>query len=402
MDELSSYRDFAVDVMKHMIPLKAVSPAAGGEGEGKRADYLLSVVKEIAPDAEITQLDTKDEAGYRRPNILVKLSRGKGKENRKTLWVFAHMDTVSEGDISAWKTNPYEAVVDGDKIYGRGTADNGQALVSALVALKALEDKKPELKYDYAVGLVADEEIGSVYGLKYVIERYPFSPTDLYVVPDAGSPDGKDIEIAEKGVLWLKFVVRGVQSHASAPSKNANRIAMKLLLRVDEALHEKYTAEDQLFAPPRCTFEPTKREPNVGSINIVPGLDVSYFDCRILPKYSTAEVLGDIMALARQASEENGVGISVEPVVIDDPAPSTDQNSEVAQRLKETLKATRGIEARFIGIGGGTVAAVLRKRGYPAVAWSTAVETAHQPNEYCRISDLMADAEVFYRMALNP
>ncbi|MGC8673636.1 MAG: M20 family metallo-hydrolase [Thermoprotei archaeon] len=398
MDEFSSYGDFAVDVMKHMIPIKSISPASGGEGESKRADYLLSVISKIAPDVEISRLDAKDELGYKRPNILAKLN----KKKDKTLWIFAHMDTVSEGDISSWKTNPFEAVVDGDKIYGRGTMDNGQALVSALVTLKAIEEKKADLKYNFGVGLVADEEIGSVYGLKYVIERYPFLPNDLYVVPDAGSSDGRDIEVAEKGVLWLKFSVQGIQSHASMPSKNANRIAMKLLLDVDELLHEKYTDKDDLFMPPYCTFEPTKREANVASINIIPGKDVSYFDCRIIPKYSIEEVLGDIMSLAHKASEDNEVGISVEPVVIDEPAPPTDVNSEVAQRLKDTLKKTRGLDARFVGIGGGTVAAVLRKRGYPAVAWSTAVETAHQPNEYCTISNLLADAEVFYNMAVNP
>ncbi|MFQ1020679.1 M20 family metallo-hydrolase [Tardisphaera saccharovorans] len=397
MPDFSEYKEFAIDVMKHMIPLKSVSPAAGGEGEGKRADYLLSLINQIAPQAEIKQLDTKDEFGYRRPNIIAKLDMKK----EKTVWVFSHMDTVSEGDLAAWKTNPYEAVVDGDKIYGRGTEDNGQALVASLVAMKALADERVDPKYNYAIGLVADEEIGSVYGLKYVVERYPFLPGDLYLVPDAGSPDGLDIEIAEKGVMWLKFTVLGVQSHGSMPSKNANRIAMKLLLQVDDVLHKKYDAKDPLFAPPTCTFEPTKREPNVGSINIVPGKDVSYFDCRILPKYPVADVLADVMALAREASEENGVNISVDPVVIDDPAPPTDPNSEVAQRLKSIIKRVRNVDARFVGIGGGTVAAVLRKKGYPAVAWSTAVETAHQPNEYCKISDLLADAQVFYAMAAD-
>ncbi len=397
MSGFSEYRSFAIDVMKHMIPLKAVSPAAGGEGEGKRADYLLSVIRQIAPNAEITQLDTKDEFGYRRPNIIVKLNAKK----EKTVWVFSHMDTVSEGDINAWKTNPYEAVVEGDKIYGRGTEDNGQALVASLIALKALVERGVDPKYNYALGLLADEEIGSVYGLKYVVERYPFFPSDLYLVPDAGSPNGLDIEIAEKGVLWLKFTVTGVQSHGSMPSKNANRIAMKLLLKVDEVLHEKYREKDPLFNPPTCTFEPTKREPNVSSINIVPGKDVSYFDCRILPTYPVTDVLADVMTLAREASEENGVSISVDPVVVDEPAPPTDPSSEVAQRLKSVIKKLRNADARFIGIGGGTVAAVLRKRGYPAVAWSTAVETAHQPNEYCNISDLLADAEVFYAMAAD-
>jgi hypothetical protein len=39
----------------------------------------------------------------------------------------------------------------------------------------------------------------------------------------------------------------------------------------------------------------------------------------------------------------------------------------------------------MIGIGGGTVAAAFRKRGLPAVCWSTLMHTAHQPNEHSSV-----------------
>ncbi|MEM1720031.1 MAG: M20/M25/M40 family metallo-hydrolase, partial [Desulfurococcaceae archaeon] len=52
------------------------------------------------------------------------------------------------------------------------------------------------------------------------------------------------------------------------------------------------------------------------------------------------------------------------------------------------------LEPKVGGIGGGTVAAFFRRIGIPAAVWSTVDETAHSPNEYCIIGNLVADAKV--------
>jgi succinyl-diaminopimelate desuccinylase len=61
--------------------------------------------------------------------------------------------------------------------------------------------------------------------------------------------------------------------------------------------------------------------------------------------------------------------------------------------LFAAIKEAHGIEARTIGIGGGTVGAYLRCKGYSAVVWSTMDELAHQPNEYCIVENIIKDAE---------
>ena len=54
-----------------------------------------------------------------------------------------------------------------------------------------------------------------------------------------------------------------------------------------------------------------------------------------------------------------------------------------------------------MGIGGGTVAALFRQQGLPAAVWSTCPDTAHQPNEYCLISDIIRDTKVFAALYLD-
>jgi succinyl-diaminopimelate desuccinylase len=48
-----------------------------------------------------------------------------------------------------------------------------------------------------------------------------------------------------------------------------------------------------------------------------------------------------------------------------------------------------------MGIGGGTVAAVFRRAGYPAVVYARLDDSAHQPDEYCVLDNLIGDAKVF-------
>ena len=78
-----------------------------------------------------------------------------------------------------------------------------------------------------------------------------------------------------------------------------------------------------------------------------------------------------------------------------DAAEPTPQDAEVVTALKQAVKKITGRKARPMGIGGGTVAAFFRQAGLPAAVWSTCPDTAHQPNEYCLISQVIDDAKVF-------
>jgi succinyl-diaminopimelate desuccinylase len=75
--------------------------------------------------------------------------------------------------------------------------------------------------------------------------------------------------------------------------------------------------------------------------------------------------------------------------------------SEIVQRLKVALKQLRGLDARPIGIGGGTVGLYFRREGIHTAVWSTLDDMAHQPNEYCKIDNMVNDAKVFLHVALS-
>ena len=235
-----------------------------------------------------------------------------------------------------------------------------------------------------------------------LLEHFSFNAGDLIVVPDAGSPNGIDVEMAEKSVLWFKITTRGKQVHASLPAKgkNAHRLGMKLALALDESLHRQYPKRNDLFDDPSSTFEPTKVDPNVPNVNTIPGVDAFYFDCRVLPEYSLDSVLSDINAQLRNFTSGHGADVSLEIVGREDAGPATSPTSEIARLMAKAIVRMARKQPKFVGIGGQTVGNLFRKKGIPAVVWSTVDDVPHEPNEYSRIANLISDTKVFASMPL--
>ncbi len=402
LNKIDGYRDFIIDVQTKMTACPAITPhEKGGLGEAAKAEVLLKVLKGMKFD-EINVLEAKDPASPTgvRPNIVAKYY---GQDRSKTLWVMAHMDVVPPGDLSLWKTDPFKVVVKGDKIYGRGTEDNQQGLVSGLLAVKAMMDAGVRPPVNYALLLNADEEVGSDYGIVTVLKKYGkiFGKQDSFIVPDAGNSKGEMVEVAEKNMLWLKITVYGKQTHASTPQNGNNAfVASSHLVVALRDLYKKFNKKDRLYDVPNSVFEPTKHEPNVPNVNTIPGRDVFYLDCRILPSYSNKQVQEEVAKIAKTIEKKFKVKITVETIINDSSKP-TDKNAPIVKLLTQYVKQVYRNHPKVQGVGGGTVAAYLRNAGFPAVVYSKLDDTMHQPNEYSSIKNTIGDAKVFALVAMN-
>jgi len=187
-------------------------------------------------------------------------------------------------------------------------------MVASVFAVKALKKLGIKPKRTVVLTFVADEEQGSKYGIQHLIKQGLFKKDDLIIVPDGGNENGSFVEIAEKSALWFRIRTIGKQTHASRPHQglNAHRIGMDYALALDKMLHKKYPIRDEYFDPPESTFEPTKKDKNVDAVNIVPGEDITCFDCRVLPHYNIEEILNDINDLAKEFEKKTGASIKIE------------------------------------------------------------------------------------------
>lgn len=392
---LDAMRDQVIDLQKHLVAIPALGPDNGGDGELEKTRFLREYLENlgITRFEEINAPDSRVSAGYR-PNLAAVIP---GRDASRTLWVISHTDVVPPGDPALWQSDPWTLRVEGDAMFGRGVEDNHQGIVSSCLLARALVDTGVTPPMNFGLLLVADEETASAKGLDYVVKTRPdlFGPDDLILVPDFGAPDSTMVEVAEKHMLWVRISVHGKQCHGSTPEQGINSLvgaaAFILALR---GLHERFPKKDALFDPPHSTFEATRKEANVPNVNTIPGLDVFYMDCRVLADYALDDVLAAMREIGEGVSREYGVRMEYEIVQRGEAAPATPPDSPVVERLIAAIKEVYATDAKPAGIGGGTVAAFLRKRGHKVAVWATCVHNAHQPNESSLISSQIGDAKV--------
>lgn len=400
--KIDSYLDYALALQAGLTAIPALDPTCGGQGEFDKAQWIETELRKLKFD-KIFRVDApqKEAKNGVRPNII---ARYNGIDSSKTLWIMTHLDVVPPGEMASWKTNPFKMERMGNKIYGRGVEDNQQGMVASIIMLRAFMELGLRPPCDVALLLNADEETGSVYGADYVLKQRPdlFGKNDSFIVPDGGRPDGSLAEVAEKSILWLKIHTQGKQVHASMPQigKNAFKAGAEMAVKLG-SLYKTFKAKDKLFVPPFSTFEPTKKDANVPNINTIPGDDVFYLDCRVLPQYHLSEVHSAIAKIAREVEDKHGVTIEITPIQESQAAPATSSEATVVRAVVDGVKAVYGTTAKAGGIGGGTVAACFRRHNLPAIVYSKLDEAAHMPNEYCIIDNMMGDAKVFAFAALR-
>ncbi|PPG52651.1 dipeptidase [Rathayibacter sp. AY2B3] len=107
-----------------------------------------------------------------------------------TVLLYAHHDVQPQGAESAWETPPFEPTVRGDRLYGRGAADDKAGVVSHLAAVRALREIAGE---DHDLGLVlfieGEEEFGSRSFPTFLREHHDALRADAIIVADSDNWD---------------------------------------------------------------------------------------------------------------------------------------------------------------------------------------------------------------------
>ena len=107
------------------------------------------------------------------------------------------------------------------------------------------------------------------------------------------------------------------------------------------------------------------------------------------------------LRLKKEIESKFRVKVEIEPVQLEPATEPTPADAPVVLSLQRAITALRAKDARPMGIGGGTVASYFRKRGYFAAVWGTMDESGHQPNEFCKISNMIEDSKVFAHVFLQ-
>jgi len=404
---IDNSENLAIELETELCKRPAIAPESGGEGELDKALWLEGWLKERGFPFE--RIDIKDQRakGGVRPNLVVDVlaackTDGTNTCTGGTLWIMSHLDVVPPGEMSLWESDPWTVIRKDDgplglRLIGRGVEDNQQGLTSSLIAAVAFKETGSVPEFPVKLLFCADEECGSVYGVAALLRERPdlFGKDDLVLIPDGGDSKGETIEIAEKNLLWLEFTTKGKQAHGSRPDlgANAHLAGAELAVRLHNELSEIFNDKDHLFEPDYSTFQPTRKTSNVPNINTIPGDDQFCMDMRILPRYPIKIVLKEVDRIKTEIEAKHKVTISYSAAQAVE-SQTTPVDSPLVTMLSAAVREVYGFKTRPIGIGGGTVGAFLRNIGIHCAVWSRINDTAHQPNEYVLVNNILGDAKV--------
>jgi acetylornithine deacetylase/succinyl-diaminopimelate desuccinylase-like protein len=163
--------------LKSLVAIESVSADPGRASEVNRsAEAVVGLlVAQGCPDVRIRR------AGDGAPAVIAKFPAPPG---RPTVCLYAHHDVQPEGDRALWQTPPFQATAMGDRLYGRGVADDKGGLAMHLAALRAFGGKPP---VGVTLIIEGEEEIGSPTIGRFFAENRDDLAADVYVIADSGN-----------------------------------------------------------------------------------------------------------------------------------------------------------------------------------------------------------------------
>ncbi|MGY5351839.1 M20 family metallo-hydrolase [Wenyingzhuangia sp. IMCC45533] len=199
-------------------------------------------------------------------------------DSKPTILLNSHHDTVKPN--AAYSRNPFEAKIEGDKLYGLGSNDAGGCLVGLLSAFVYFYDKQ-DLKYNFVMAATAEEEISGENGIAYM---QPIMPKiDVAIV---GEPTLLDLAIAEKGLVVFDGKVTGTPGHAAHIPNHQNPI-FKALKDLEWFNNYQFPKISNALGKVKMTVS----QINAGKQhNVVPSELSFVVDCRVTDQYTNAEI----------------------------------------------------------------------------------------------------------------
>ncbi len=218
---------------------------------------------------EVRQAPVAPGGELGRPAVLATRAPRNG---RPTVLLYAHHDVQPQGDEAHWDTPPFEPTVRGDRLYGRGAADDKAGVMTHVASVRALvEALGTDFDLGLAVFIEGEEEFGSRSFATFLDENKDALAADVIIVADSDNVDVDTpaLTVSLRGNVTFRLTVSTLD-HASHSGMygGAAPDAMLALVKLLATLHDDegsvavdgLTARTDAAEPPVVTDEQFREE----------------------------------------------------------------------------------------------------------------------------------------------
>lgn len=219
----SDWAQINAETLEHFQAMVRLDTADPPGREIDLTRYITSILEAEGIEHDVFALEEN------RPNIVARI-RGNG--SKRPLLLMAHQDTVNV-DASKWTFPPHSAARDGGWIYGRGTVDDKDNLVAALMSVVLLKRQNIALDRDVIFLAESGEEGSTQIGIQYMVNEH-FASIDAEfclaegasVVRQNGEVFYASVQTVEKLPRAMTLTSNGIAGHGSVPLQNNAIVAL--------------------------------------------------------------------------------------------------------------------------------------------------------------------------------
>ena len=298
---------------------------------------------------------------------------------------------VPPGNLNEWKTDPFEAEVIDNTLFGRGASDMKSSLAAMLSATQKFITENPNHNGSIGFLLTSDEEGPARYGTKKVIEKFKKENMSIEFCivgePTSSKVFGDTIKNGRRGSLSGKLKIFGIQGHIAYPelAKNPIHIAGNFI----EIINKYKWDEGNEYFPP-TSFQISSIYSDKVASNMIPSWVKIEFNLRFSNELTQKNIEKKFEELLtnNEIQYEIDWNCSAEPFVT--------AQGKLTGVFQKVIKNNLNIETNLSTSGGTSDARFISKHADETIEFGPLNATAHKVNENIKLEELEKLESIYY------
>ena len=315
----------------------------------------------------------------------------------RPLFVFAgHTDVVPPGPVDQWRHDPFDPVISGGTLYGRGAADMKGSIAAMINAVARFVEAHPDHDGSIAFLITSDEEGPAVDGTVKVVEMLEQrdEKIDWCLVGEPTSTDtvGDVVKNGRRGSLSGTLRINGTQGHIAYPHLADNPIH-RFAPALNDLVDEQWDSGNEFFPP--TSFQISNIHAGTGANNVIPGSVDVLFNLRFSTEISHEQIRQRIESILNAHDLEYDLewALSGKPFLT--PA------GELIEAARTAIRKVRHFDTELSTSGGTSDGRFIAPTGAQVIELGPVNASIHKIDENVDTRELGQLADIYHEILLQ-